>query len=76
MVDSGSAACFISEKAANRLGYFIFQVSMADPPHKSNIIGEVVIDIAVNSKEYVGQVVNVIQKLFIGLTILMALKSL
>ena len=72
MIDSGSATCFITRKAAKRMNFFIIppackQVSMADPSLTTTIVGEVVVDIALNGKLYVGQVVSVVRNLFVDL---------
>ena len=67
MVDSGSSNTYISKKSANRLGLFILpkseRIPMADPNHKAQIIGEVVVDIAINGRLYIGLVVGVMKSM-------------
>ena len=53
MIGSGSNSTFINKSTANKLKLPIIlknkTVSLADPNHKANVIGEVIIDITLNN---------------------------
>ena len=69
MIDSGSELSFMSDKVANRLKLYVIpikkQVTLADPSHSTEVVGEVVTDIMINNKTYIGQVIYVLKKLFV-----------
>ena len=73
MIDSGSNSTFINKSPANKLKLPIIlknkTVSLADPNHKANIIGEVIIDITLNNIKHNSVIVEVIDTLFVDLII-------
>ena len=73
MVDSGSISTFIDKSVAERLNLYIIpkskSVALADPSHKANIIGEVVVDVCLNNHIHSGIVVEVIDSLFIDMIV-------
>ena len=73
MMDSGSSFTFMGHKCAKRLNLFILpksdSIPMADPNYKAQIIGEVVVDITINGRLYIGLVVSVLKSMITDLIV-------
>ena len=69
LIDTGSDLSFISEKVADKLKLFILPISrsvtLADCTQSCTVVGEVVLDITVNGTLYSGQVLSVLNNLFV-----------
>ena len=73
MIDTGSGATYLSKKKAENLNLYIKPkrgtVTLADPLYKANIVGKVVVYIAINGHTRGSVVVEVLQKSFIDLIV-------